>query len=49
MLERIQDWHARVFEIGTVSSDKCQAMNQRSCSDEAIFDWHGFTSFAKAG
>jgi hypothetical protein len=47
--ERINDAHAGVREIRTVSRGDCQAVDGRRRRDEAIFDRHGFPGSAKTG
>jgi hypothetical protein len=45
--ERIDDAHASVYEISTVSRDHRQTVDDRRRRDEAILDWHGFPGCAK--
>lgn len=45
--ERIDDAHASVHEIGTVSRDDRQTVDYRRRRDEAILEWHGFPGSAK--
>ena len=40
--EWIDDAHAGVHEISTISRDDGQTVDKRSCCDEAILDWHCF-------
>ncbi len=44
--ERTDDAHARVYEIGAVSGRERQAVGDRCCRDEAVFDRHGFPGSA---
>ena len=45
--KRIDDTHANVHEIGTISRGDRQTMDQRSRRDEAVLDRHGFPGCSK--
>ena len=45
--EWIDDTHAGVHEISTISRGNRQTVDERRRRDEAILDWHGFPGCAK--
>jgi hypothetical protein len=45
--EWIDDTHAGVHEIGSISRGNRQTVDERRRRDEAILDWHGFPGCAK--